>query len=185
MNLISTITIGIFSSVLLFLLIFENVVQASQTIGEDTISLKTTVQPDYAGDALPGIPEKSNFTFGSGSPLCPANDCKQEFIGAFYSITSPQSPGIQGTLKIENKTTSTPDIIKYSVIPFAGNFDVTSIEENRKTGDSILFLSGDFGLGGGTTSVDAIATPEFKYSVTGTFDNSTKVLNFEGERTTS
>ena len=46
-------------------------------------------------------------------------------------------------------------------------------------------LSGDFGLGGGTTVIDAVANPEFKYSVSGTFDNATKVLNFEGERITS
>jgi hypothetical protein len=43
-------------------------------------------------------------------------------------------------------------------------------------------FSGDFGLGGGTTAIDAVANPEFKYSVTGTYDNATKVLNFEGER---
>ena len=46
-------------------------------------------------------------------------------------------------------------------------------------------FTGDFGLGGGTTAVDAITNPEFKYSVTGTFDNVTKVLKFEGERITS
>ena len=46
------------------------------------------------------------------------------------------------TLKIENKTTSTRDSIKYSVIPFAGNFDITSIEENRETGDSVRDVSG-------------------------------------------
>ena len=46
-------------------------------------------------------------------------------------------------------------------------------------------FSGDFGLVGGTTAADAAATQEFKYSVTGTFDNATKVLNFEGERISS
>lgn len=46
-------------------------------------------------------------------------------------------------------------------------------------------FSGDFGLGGGTAPVDAVMILEFKYSVTGTFDNATKVLNFEGERITS
>jgi hypothetical protein len=48
-----------------------------------------------------------------------------------------------------------------------------------------VVFSGDFGLGGGTTTIDATVTPEFKYSVTGTFDNATKVLNFEGDRITS
>lgn len=181
MLLKSTLTIGIFSSVLLFPLFFGNEVQA-QSAGKDSISFKTTVQPpSYPGDTLPDIPQKSNFTFGSGSPLCPANDCKQELISAFYS-TSPESPSIQGTLKIENKTTSTPDVIKYSLIPFAGNFHTTSIEENRNTANSVLLFSGDFGLGGGTTTIDAAANPEFRYSVTGTFDNATKELNFEGER---
>ena len=184
MLLKSTLIIGILSSVLLLPLFFEDDVQA-QAIGKDSLSFETTVQPSNEGDTLPGIPQRSNFTFGSGSPLCPANDCKQELIGAFYSITSPASPAIQGTLKIENKTTSTPVIIKYSVIPFAGNFDITSVEENRKTANSVLVFSGDFGLGGGTTPVDAITNPEFKYSVTGTFDNATKVLTFEGERITS
>ena len=61
----------------------------------------------------------------------------------------------QTTLKIENKTTLTPDMIKYSLIPFAGNFYITSIEENRKTANSVLVFSGDFGLGGGTTAADA------------------------------
>ncbi len=184
MILKSTLFLGILSSVLLFPLFFENEVQA-QTIGKDSISFKAAVQPSYAGDTLPGITPKSNFTFGSGSLLCPANDCKQELIGAFYSITSPASPAIQETLKIENKTASTPDIIKYSLIPFAGNFHIISIEENRKTANSVLMFTGDFGLGGGTTAVDAITNPEFKYSVTGTFDNVTKVLKFEGERITS
>ena len=91
----------------------------------------------------------------------------------------------QTTLKIENKTTLTRDIIKYSLIPFAGNFYTTSIEENRKTANSVLVFSGDFGLGGGTTAADATATPELKYRVTGSFDNATKVLNFEGERISS
>ena len=128
------------------------------------------------------VPQKSNFTFGPGSPLCPKNDCKQEFIDAFYSISSPESPSIQGTLKIENKTTSTPDTIKYSVIPFAGNFHITGIEESRKTGHSITGFSGDFGLGGGTSSMFATTSPEFKYSVNGTFDNTTELLTFEGQR---
>ena len=167
-----------------FPLFFENEIQAQST-GNDSVSLKTTVQPTYSGDLLPSIPQKSNFTFGSGSPLCPANDCKQEFISAQYSIMSPESPVLQGTLKIENKTTSTPDIIKYSLIPFSGNFYITGIEENRKTANNVLALSGDFGLGGGTTVLDAGATPEFKYNVNGTFDNATNVLNFEGERITS
>jgi hypothetical protein len=75
---------------------------------------------------------KSNFSFGAASPLCTSNDCKQEVVNAFYSV-SPDSPGLQGTLKIENKTTSTPDIIKYSMIPFAGNFHVTGVEEKIKS----------------------------------------------------
>lgn len=49
---------------------------------------------------------------------------------------------------------------------------------------SIIVISGDFGLGG-TTAVDAITDPDFKYSVTGTFDNATGELNLAGERTTS
>jgi hypothetical protein len=67
------------------------------------------------------------------------------------------------------------------MIPFAGNFHVTGVEENRKTGHSIMVFSGDFGLGGIST-VYAAASPEFKYSVNGTLDNITKVLTFEGER---
>jgi hypothetical protein len=61
-------------------------------------------------------------------------------------------------------TTSTPDIIKYSLIPFAGNFHTTSIEENRNTANSVLLFSGDFGLGGGTTAVDAVMNPEFNWN---------------------
>jgi hypothetical protein len=105
-------------------------------------------------------------------------------LGAFYSISSLESLLVQGTLKIENKTTSTPDIIKYSVIPFAGNFHMTGMEENRKTAHSVMAFNGDFRLGGGTTTIDAAATPEYKYSVTGTFDNATKVLIFKEERNT-
>jgi hypothetical protein len=87
---------------------------------------------------------------------------------------------MQGTLKIENKTTSTPDIIKYSMVPFSGDFHVTGIEENRKTGDNVMVFNGDFGL------VDtSVANAEFKYSVNGIFDNATKVLTFEGQRSTS
>jgi hypothetical protein len=70
------------------------------------------------------------------------------------------------------------------MIPFAGNFHVTGMEENRKTGHTLLFFSGDFGLGGAST-IYVAASPEFKYSVNGTLDNTTKVLAFKGERSTS
>lgn len=160
----------------------NNTVQ-TQTNGKDSISFKTSLEsPPYPTTQL-RISQKSNFTFGSGSPICPTNDCKQEFIGAFYD-TGPLSPSVQGTLKIENKTTSTPDIIKYSLISFASNFHVTGIEENRKTGHNVIVFSGDFKLGGGST-MDAALNPQFKYNVTGTFDNATKVLTFEGQRSTS
>jgi hypothetical protein len=101
------------------------------------------------------------------------------------TATSPFESSVQGTLKIENKTTSTPDIIKYNLIPFSGHFHITSIEENRKTGHSVMVFSGDFGLGGGTSTMYAAMNPEFKYNVNGTFDNTTKVLTFEGQRNTS
>jgi hypothetical protein len=87
-------------------------------------------------------------------------------------------------LKIENKTTSTPDIIKYNLIPFSGHFHITSIEENRKTGHDVMIFSGDFGLGD-TNSRFALSSPEFEYNVNGTFDNTTKVLSFGGQRNTS
>jgi hypothetical protein len=147
----------------------------------DSISFKTTLEPpSYPGSNTFDIPPKSNFTFGSGSPLCPTNDCKQEFISTSYNTFIPESPSVQGTLKIENKTTSTADIIKYSMIPFSDDFHVTGIEENRKTGNNVMVFNGDFGLG--DTSV---TNAEFKYNVTGTFDNATKVLTFEGQRSTS
>jgi hypothetical protein len=123
--------------------------------------------------------------WGNGSPLCPTNNCKQELVGAFYSIVIPQSPSVQGTLKIENKTTSTPDIIRYSMIPVLGNLQIRGTQEDRKTGHSVAEFSGDLGLGGGTTPVDAAANPKFKYNVTGTLDNTTKLLAFEGQRNTS
>jgi hypothetical protein len=113
--------------------------------------------------------------------LLSTNDCKQEFIDAFYG-TVPLSPSVQGTLKIENKTTSTPDIIKYSLISFASNFHVTGIEENTKTGHTVTEFDGDLNLGGGTSTMDAALNLQFKYSVTGTFDNATKALAFKGER---
>jgi hypothetical protein len=147
----------------------------------DSISFKTILQSlSYPGSNAFDIRPKSNFTFGSGSPLCPTIDCKQELIGATYNTYSLESHSMQGTLKIENKTTSTPDIIKYSMVPFSGDFHVTGIEENRKTGDNVMVFNGDFGL------VDtSVANAEFKYSVNGIFDNATKVLTFEGQRSTS
>jgi len=151
--------------------------------GNDSISFKTTdLSPSYPGSTRLDIPQKSNFTFGSGSPLCPTNNCKQELIDAFYSA-SQDLPSVQGTLKIENKTTSTPDVIKYSMIPFAGNFQSTGVEENRKTGHSIIIFNGDFALGGASI-ISAMTSPEFKYNVTGTFDNATKVLTLGGKRST-
>jgi hypothetical protein len=99
---------------------YNTAVVQSQTKNNDSISFKTTLESiaPPAGTFLTplsltklDISQKSNFTFGSGSPLCPTNDCKQEVIGGFYDISRPLSPVIQGTLKIENKTTSTPDTI--------------------------------------------------------------------------
>jgi hypothetical protein len=155
-----------------------------QMKNKDSISFRTTLEStSYPGSTQLNIPQKSSFTFGSKSPLCQTNDCKQELVNAFYS-ESPDSPGLQGTLKIENKTTSTPDIIKYSLIPFSGSFRITGIEENRKTGNTIMVFSGDFGLGGSST-ISAAMSPEFKYDVKGTFDNTTRVLAFEGDRSIS
>jgi hypothetical protein len=182
--MLSISTLAILSSVLLFPIFFGNGVLA-QADGKDSISLMTTVEPQsFPGDIHPGIPQKSNFTFGSGSPLCPANDCKQELIEAIF--TGGAYPQILGSLKIENKTTSTPDIIKYSQIPFAGNFQITDVEENRKTGSSIIVFTGDLlCLGGGTTELDATVNPEFKYRITGTYDNVTRDLKIEGDRVMS
>jgi hypothetical protein len=47
----------------------------------------------------------------------------------------------------------------------------------------VVILSGYLGLGGVT--IPGIIHPEFIYNVNGTFDNTTKVLAFEGERSTS
>lgn len=91
-------------------------------------------------------------------------------------------PVVTGTLKIENKTSSTANTIKFNLIPFRGDLHVTGIEENRKTGNSVMDLSGDFDFGSiylGSTG------PRFNYNVNGTFDNATKVLAFEGQRSTS
>src|SRR5919197_1013314 len=42
----------------------------------DSISFKATLQSlSYSGSNTFNIPQKSNFTFVSGSPLCPTNDC--------------------------------------------------------------------------------------------------------------
>lgn len=83
----------------------------------DSISFKTTLQPaPYGGSYYLDIPQKSNFNFGPGSPLCPTNDCKQEFIMSSYNTYDPQSPLVTGTLKIENKTTSTTQTIKYNLV---------------------------------------------------------------------
>jgi hypothetical protein len=58
---------------------------------------------------------------------------------------------------------------------------VTGMEENRKTGHSITEFTGDFGLGS-TNAISAMTSPEFVYSITGTFDNTTKVLTFDVQR---
>jgi hypothetical protein len=151
----------------------------SMTKGNDSISFKTTLEPPfYAVITQLNIPQKSNFTFSSGNPLCPTNNCKQEVIGGFYDISRSLSPHIQGTLKIENKTTSTPDIIRYSMIPFIGDFQITGTEENRKMSHIVMIFNGDFGLGD-TDNMPALISPEFKYNVTGSFDNSTKTLTFK------
>jgi hypothetical protein len=71
------------------------------------------------------------------------------------------------------------------LISFASNFHVTGIEENRKTGHNVIVFGGDLNLGDGTSTMDAAMNPEFKYNVTGTFDNATKVLAFKGERSSS
>ena len=59
-------------------------------------------------------------------------------------------------------------------------FHVTGIEEDRKTRNSVMSLSGDFGFGSITS-----ASQEIRYTVAGTSDNATKVLTFEGEKNTS
>jgi hypothetical protein len=156
--------------------------QQPQIKKNDSISFKTTLgSPSYSGSTTLHISEKSNFNFGSGSPICPTNDCKQEFISPSYDTLDPLSPLVTGTLKIENKTTSTADTIKYNLIPFRGDFHVTGIEEDRKTGNNVMVLSGDFDFGSiylGSTG------PKFNYNANGTFNNATKVLTFEGQRST-
>ena len=46
-----------------------------------------------------------------------------------------------------------------------------------------MMLNGDLGLGGG--ALPGIIHPKFTYNLNGTFDNTTKVLTFEGKRNTS
>jgi hypothetical protein len=118
--------------------------------------------------------------------LCPTNDCKQGLIGGTYA-PSTEVPSMWGTLKIENKTTSTPQTIKYNLIPFKGDFDVTGIEEDRKSGNNVIVFNGDFGLGGvkNTDRFTSATDLKLKYNVTGTFDNATKVLTFKGQRSAS
>jgi hypothetical protein len=48
------------------------------------------------------------------------------------------------------------------------------MEEDRKTGNNVMALSGDFGFGSITST-----GPQIRYNVTGTFDNATKVLTFK------
>jgi hypothetical protein len=144
-------------------------VATQQIKKNDSISFKTTLQPEaYAGSKYLDILQRSNFIFGSGSRLCPTNDCKQEFIDAYYRMPTSESPSehvVSGTLKIENKITST-----------------SAIEEDRKTGNNATIFSVDFDL---ATTTSGFANPEFTYSVSGTFDNATKVLAFEGQRSRS
>lgn len=115
-------------------------VEQPQIKKNDSISFKATLElPPYpSSTTFFDIPPKSNLTFGSESPICPTNDCKQELTTAAYNAFDPQSSLVTGTLKIENKTTSTAQTIKYNLIRFQGNFHVTGIEENRKTGNKLL-----------------------------------------------
>jgi hypothetical protein len=97
--------------------------ELNSSLTKDTISFKATLQsPSNPSIFLElDIPEKSNFNFGPGNSLCPTNDCKQGLIGGTYA-PSTEVPSMWATLKIENKTTSTPQTIKYNLIPFKGNF---------------------------------------------------------------
>jgi hypothetical protein len=103
---------------------------------------------------------------------------------AAYNAFNPQSPLVTGTLKIENKTTSTAQTIKYNLIRFQGDFHVTGVEQDRKTGNSVMALNGNFGFGN-ITPGGGWYSPEFNYKVTGSFDNATRVLIFEGQRSIS
>jgi hypothetical protein len=59
--------------------------------------------------------------------------------------------------------------------------------ENRKTGNNVIVFNGDFGLGGvkNTDRFTSVTDLKLKYSVTGSFDNATKVLTFKGQRSAS
>jgi hypothetical protein len=57
---------------------------------QDTISFKTTLKnKSYSGSKSNTVPDNSKFVFGSSSPICSKNDCKQEMIDAFYSSFGP------------------------------------------------------------------------------------------------
>jgi hypothetical protein len=67
-------------------LIQINTVQAQKN-ANDSISFKTTLELTPSGDTTYfDIPQKSNFIFGFGSPLCPTNDCKRVHNGGLQCI---------------------------------------------------------------------------------------------------
>ena len=53
-----------------------------------------------------------------------------------------------------------------------------------KTRNSVMALNGNFGFGN-ITPGGGWYSPEFNYKVTGSFDNATRVLIFEGQRSIS
>jgi hypothetical protein len=109
----------------------------------DTIEIKALLkEDDFIVSSLHF--QKANLTFGSGSKICPANNCSYEFEKTTFDERFGESNTkyLSGTLQIEDKANADGNFISYRYYRLSGTFTLVNSKENIETRDKILNYEG-------------------------------------------
>ena len=139
----------------------------------DTINIETKLKNGPFESSL-YFPDNTTVIFSDNSKICPDNDCKYEFTNGTFS---PSALGkgeryLSGTLKIEDKATSTPNFTSYKYYKIGGTMAVAGTKASEKITD----YRGDLGL----DTEDPIFYPELKYDSMIIYDGKTNLFSLLG-----
>jgi hypothetical protein len=142
----------------------------------DTIAIKAKLKKGTFESSLYFPDTNTTITFSSNNKICPDNKCRYEFInGTFHpSVLGDNEKYLSGTLKIEDKVSSTPDFVSYKYYKLAGTMTPAGSKGNPD--QMIINYRGDLGL----DTEDPIFYPESKYNSTITYDENSNMFSLEG-----
>lgn len=102
--------------------------------------------------------QNATISFGSPNKVCPNMNCSLEFRDTTFNEFG-RDRIMSGTLKVEDTVNSTPNLKSFVFYILSGTFHLVRSLENLKTGEQVLFYTGQLGF----DPEDAIFTPELQY----------------------